>query len=260
MGQYLTSQTFTRLRVNNSVDSEPVEFVLGADSRVVINATDTTHTDTGGVTRAVLKTATADVINHNSIVTLTADVDGVASYKSSITGHSGGSTSGNITNGFISDFNGDNDDVDHNYVSFNADDFKANGGGGTAIGLRVGTSYDKAVYAESGTVSHACSLLQSVGVETIITPTNKNIRVEGSGGAVLLASTPNIAVADDGTEIVIIGANNIKTLELQDETNLVGSGLRLAGGLNVVLGLYDTLSLVYDATVGYWLETSRSNN
>jgi hypothetical protein len=83
-----------------------------------------------------------------------------------------------------------------------------------------------------------------------------------SGSPYTMSSTPTIAweAACGGCRIILIntGANAIT---LQDESNLSGSKLRLAGGNNIVLGVWDTLTLL-GTTAGndYWVELARSNN
>lgn len=86
------------------------------------------------------------------------------------------------------------------------------------------------------------------------------IRVQGSGGAVTITATPNIADGLDGQEVIFIGQSDANTLTFQDEAILANSGLQLAGGANFTMGLYDTLHLVFDATLDKWCEVSRSNN
>lgn len=83
-------------------------------------------------------------------------------------------------------------------------------------------------------------------------------RVAGSGGDVVLTSTPNIAdAASDGTIVIIQGTNDSATLTLQDSSNLAGSGLELNSGLNFELGANDNITLIYDSGEDAWIEISR---
>ena len=86
------------------------------------------------------------------------------------------------------------------------------------------------------------------------------IKVQGSGGAVTVTATPSIAAGEAGQLLILVGASDTNTLTLQDESSLASSGLQLAGGANVTLGLYDTLFLVYSNAGNKWCEISRSAN
>jgi hypothetical protein len=105
-------------------------------------------------------------------------------------------------------------------------------------------------------------VIQSLAAANDIAPTESIVRIQGSGGAVVLTSQPTIdgPPAIDGQRLLLIGAHAANTVTLQDESNFAGSKLRLAGGNDVVLGLYDTLELVWDATTGFWLQTGASDN
>jgi len=93
-----------------------------------------------------------------------------------------------------------------------------------------------------------------------LTPSKRIMRVQGSGGAVTVISTPNISDAFDGTELLIQGDSDSNTVTFQDESSLSNSGLALAGGANCTLGKGDVLHLIYDSGDNKWYEVSRSNN
>lgn len=57
----------------------------------------------------------------------------------------------------------------------------------------------------------------------------------------------------NGQIITIIGSSDSNTLTLDD-----GTGLRLTG--QCVLGISDNITLLYEGTIGDWIEISRSNN
>jgi hypothetical protein len=85
-------------------------------------------------------------------------------------------------------------------------------------------------------------------------------RVAGSGGAVTLTSTPSVDASVDGKLIILEGTSDANTLTLQDESNLADSDLQLAGGVDITLGLYDQITLMYNSSNGKWQEQSRSDN
>lgn len=103
--------------------------------------------------------------------------------------------------------------------------------------------------------------IQTLAAANTISPNASKLRVAGSGGAVILTSTPTITAAvADGQKIVIMGTDDANTVTLQDESNFANTKLRLAGGNDVTLGLYDTLELLYDDATGFWVQVSASNN
>ena len=71
--------------------------------------------------------------------------------------------------------------------------------------------------------------------------------------AVDITADPQIANGTTGQIITIIGSSDSNTLTLDD-----GTGLRLTG--QCVLGISDNITLLYEGTIGDWIEISRSNN
>jgi hypothetical protein len=102
------------------------------------------------------------------------------------------------------------------------------------------------------------SATQSLAAAGAITSTDKYNPVVGSGGAVTLTSTPSIVAGAAGQELCVIGTSDANTITLQDETTLAGTTLELAGDVSMVLGIHDTICLVYYNS--HWLEVSRSDN
>ena len=74
-----------------------------------------------------------------------------------------------------------------------------------------------------------------------------------AASAITMSSNPQIENGSDGQQLILLGSSNANTITMVD-----GNGLRLAG--NMVLALAGTLTLVYSATVGDWVEISRSTN
>ena len=68
-----------------------------------------------------------------------------------------------------------------------------------------------------------------------------------------ITADPQIANGSAGQLITIIGSSDTNTLTLDD-----GAGLRLTG--QMVLGIGDNITLLYESTIGDWTEISRSNN
>lgn len=81
------------------------------------------------------------------------------------------------------------------------------------------------------------------------------IRVQGSGGAVDITATLQIAAGTDGQMITLEGRSDTNTLKFDD-----GNGLQLSGGTSFTMGKGDMLTLIYDSTDAFWYETSRSDN
>ena len=68
-----------------------------------------------------------------------------------------------------------------------------------------------------------------------------------------ISSNPQIANGLTGQIITIIGSSDSNTLTLDD-----GAGLQLSG--QCVLGASDSITLLYEGTIGDWIELSRTNN
>lgn len=85
-------------------------------------------------------------------------------------------------------------------------------------------------------------------------------KVSGSGGAVVLTSTPNIADGTDGQIIHLVGVDDTNTLEIQSEGQLAATNLHLSGDNNFVIGLGDTITLMFNSDDAAWVELNRSDN
>lgn len=126
--------------------------------------------------------------------------------------------------------------------------------------LGIGTVSPGATLELDGTLAYTPSTTQNIVAGTGITVTNALMRVQGSGGAVTVTATPNVADGVDGECVIIQGDSDTNTLTLQDESQLANSGLQLAGGLDFVLGVGDMLEICYDLGDDNYYEVSRSNN
>ncbi len=73
--------------------------------------------------------------------------------------------------------------------------------------------------------------------------------------AIDITANPQIFAAKNGRKIMIVGSSNTNTLKLDN-----GSGLALAGGASITLGLADNIELMYVTGLAVWMEISRSNN
>lgn len=83
------------------------------------------------------------------------------------------------------------------------------------------------------------------------TASSQIIFVQGNGGPVVITASPAIqAGVIIGQQMIIIGRSNTNTLEIDNQSGSV----ELNG--NIVLGLGDALSLIFDGTA--WVEVSRS--
>ena len=68
-----------------------------------------------------------------------------------------------------------------------------------------------------------------------------------------ISNDPQIANGTTGQIITIIGSSDSNTLTLDD-----GAGLQLSG--QCVLGASDSITLLYEGTIGDWIELARVNN
>jgi hypothetical protein len=94
--------------------------------------------------------------------------------------------------------------------------------------------------------------LTAAGGLTITSPV---MRVQGSGGAVILTSNPQIPAGYDGQTVTIIGQSDTSTV-----TFVEAKGLQMQGGQNFTLGSGDILILVYDKGLALWLDKGRMDN
>jgi len=74
-----------------------------------------------------------------------------------------------------------------------------------------------------------------------------------TAAAINITANPQIANGANGQIITIIGSSDTNTLTLDDT-----DGLRLTG--QCILGIGDNITLLYEGTIGDWIEISRSNN
>jgi hypothetical protein len=122
--------------------------------------------------------------------------------------------------------------------------------------LGIGTSTPGATLEVNGTQACTPSATQNITAGGGVTVTDCIMRVQGSGGAVTITATPNIADGTDGEIVTIQGDNDTNTLTIQDESNLTGSGVQMRGGLDCVLGKGDIIELTYDLGDDFWYATS----
>lgn len=80
-----------------------------------------------------------------------------------------------------------------------------------------------------------------------------------SDASYTLTSTPTITAGLTGQRLVLVNADSADSITLQDESNLTGSKLRLAGAADLVMAPLDTVELVYTAA-GEWTRIGGSNN
>ena len=99
---------------------------------------------------------------------------------------------------------------------------------------------------------------QTLAAGDAVAIVNRYAPVAGNGGAVTLTSTPSITAGTAGQEICLIGTSDANTLQIDDESTLAGTTLELAGDVSMILGLHDTICLVYYNS--HWIELSRSDN
>lgn len=59
----------------------------------------------------------------------------------------------------------------------------------------------------------------------------------------------------DGQQIDIEGLSDVKTVTLVD-----GSGIKLVGGVSMVLGQYDSIRLIFNKNSNLWIERNRTNH
>lgn len=110
----------------------------------------------------------------------------------------------------------------------------------------------------NGGSASAASITAAGGISLSSISYANEIWVVGSPGAVTVTATPSVtACTADGQQLKIHGTDNTKTVKLQDQSSLSGSGLWLNGP--VTLAAQQSIQLHCDVTLGGWVEDSRSN-
>lgn len=84
----------------------------------------------------------------------------------------------------------------------------------------------------------------------------QRIRVESSGGEIVMSKNPFSGGLLDGTEIVVIGNSNENTVSFQQNDNLGGCILKEAA--NVTLRKYYAITFIFNKNLDRYIETSRS--
>lgn len=121
------------------------------------------------------------------------------------------------------------------------------GGSSFNIGIRNASTSVKtptantAITAVSGTIAHTAAVM--------------TITADAS---YTLTSAPTISDGQPGEELIILNVDTTDTITIQDQGTLAGSNLRLVG-TNCALGPRDSIRLIYNSTVGDWVEIGRSN-
>ncbi len=96
----------------------------------------------------------------------------------------------------------------------------------------------------------------SVVAATGVNPTRSLIRVISStAGNVIITANPSIADGNDGQFLILEGTSNTQTVTINN-----GNGVQLSGGESMILGLGNTLTLIYNDSRSVWVETSRSDS
>jgi hypothetical protein len=108
--------------------------------------------------------------------------------------------------------------------------------------------------AGGGLVTQALQSIASAGQIVLGATMQQLVRVQGNGAARVAGNAPFSTTPADGMLITLVGRNGTNTLTIPFAD--VAGGCLLNG--DCVLGLNDTLTLVYDATADRYFEISRS--
>lgn len=104
------------------------------------------------------------------------------------------------------------------------------------------------------------SAIQSLLAATSINPNAIKVRVAGNGGPITVTAMPSItSPVSDGQLLIIQGTDATNTVTLQDEATLAGTQLEL-GAATRLLGLGDTIGLLWDSVTSKWYELFFTNN
>lgn len=125
---------------------------------------------------------------------------------------------------------------------------------GTAPNYLGGGLQTDGILTGNGGISHGSPTELTIDASGIITVTKGYHRVDTFADA----ATDDLVTINDGVDgelLVLRAENDARTVVLKDG----GGNLALAGDFSLD-NVHDTISLIYDATLALWLETSRSDN
>mgnify|MGYP001592307229 CR=1 FL=1 len=93
---------------------------------------------------------------------------------------------------------------------------------------------------------------------TAITITSRTIVQINADASYTLTAAPTVADGTDGQIIIIINVDTVDTITLQDQGTLASSNLRLSAA-TIALAPRDSIVLLYNTTVGDWVEIGQTN-
>ena len=97
------------------------------------------------------------------------------------------------------------------------------------------------------------STAASLAASATLTPTSSYMRIDSTGGAVVIDTTTAIAAGEfNGQELELEGVSATNTVEIRDSGNVNLNGL-------IVLGLGTWISLRWNSTAVEWRERFRNN-
>lgn len=109
------------------------------------------------------------------------------------------------------------------------------------------------------TPSAVNTITDTVGI-TAAMLNNKIIRIQGNGGPVDITADPAIAPGVDGQIIILAGMDSTNSVIVNSDTGVALDTSQPIEGTLMTLERGSTLELMYDATMGYWIEIGRSYN
>lgn len=101
------------------------------------------------------------------------------------------------------------------------------------------------------------SAAQTLAAGTAILANAEIVQIN-SAGAITSTAAPTIANGQDGQKLIIINVDSADAITLSDQGTLANSNLRLSTA-TYAMGPRDSLTLVYSASVGDWIEVGRTN-
>jgi hypothetical protein len=92
----------------------------------------------------------------------------------------------------------------------------------------------------------------ALAASATITPVDQEMRIQSTGGAVIIDTTTPIAAGEfDGQQLELTGLSDTNTVEIQDSGNVAQNG-------DIILGLGDVIRYWWDNTRSVWQEQFRN--
>ena len=128
-------------------------------------------------------------------------------------------------------------------------------GGNVGVGIVAPIANFHLTGSFASTTSALHDVAAATGITAAMLAANSVIKIQSAtAGSITLTADPQVALGTDGQIIILVCMNNTKSVKF-----VHGQGLALAGGIDFLMGVGDTLSLMYVFDLALWIELFRND-